>query len=784
MEDYIKELVENLTRELIRAAEAYYNGLPPVMSDASYDNKLNLLYSLEKKYPQYKLANSPTQNVGANVISSIERVKHDKKQLSLDKAYSYDEVVEFIGNNYPVVGSYKGDGLTIVLSYEDHLLVDAVTRGNGEEGERVLHAIRVSDVPQVIPFGGSLKLRCEAIIPKAKFEQIAEVFEERGIKPPGSARNLVAGTVRSLNSDVARERGVELKAFELLSIKGICSYRIYQLPVEHPLCFRDFEEWEYKKLYPKADDYQMVYQGTIDDVADIEDNGKRMKLLDRIFTILNIHLPLDYKARSLSVSDVVVLDYQINGVNNSEAYFVNGLGFKRLDFDFSPALNLFTSDYHSRRFLTSQGFTCIPYELLFDKDDVARFMGEVTAIRDDIEYDIDGIVFMVDRENVKKSLSCTATHPLYAIAYKFPNKGKVSTVSEITWQPGMFALTPVVTVDPPLLFDGICVSKATAHNLNFLLGKSDKGEVVRPPIKADRSTEVFIERSGDVIPKITEVYFNSAAVEFEQQLEELYPKTCPACGATTEIYGVDLRCTNPNCIGKLKAKLSNMVSRNCLDIRGFGEKTIDVLVDQGFIKSPQDIFTLQEHKAKILLLDGYGEKKVSKLFKEIKATRDVPLHNVIASLCIPFVGLETARNLVPLLSNGLVDLLTLTEDDYLKIDGIGEVIARNIVDFVNSEDRYLILCFLYNGLGLTSQKENIKGTSLAGKTFVVTGTLFDERSAVETLIRQNGGKVASSVSSKTDFLVVGDKPGKSKLTDAEKYNVATITGDELLSMIA
>jgi NAD-dependent DNA ligase len=791
MDEYIKELMWNLSMELLGASDAYHNGLPEVLEDASFDNKLNLLDCLEKRYPQYKFGGdgselngivSPTEAVGANIVSSVEGVKHDKIQRSLDKKYTVNEIVEFIDGNYPVVGSLKADGLTIVSDYKQ-LLVDAVTRGNGIEGDRVLHTIRASNTPAAIPFKGRLKIRSEAVIAKEKFNQLVEKMATENVKKPKSARSLVAGTVRCLNSDVARERGVELHAFELLSIDDVCSYRIFQLPIEHKLCFRSFKEWEADGLYPKAEDYRMVYQGMAS-AMNMDNENNHIDFLNELYSDLNIKKPVDYKTRSLAISDVIVINYIEKGKNISVAYIVDGVGFKKILFDCAPAMNALTSDYFSRKFLESLGFSCIPYVLLNSDDEVKKYVDNVTKLRemDVLEYDIDGIVFSIDSIEKRNSLGYTAHHPLGSISYKFANKGKVSSVEEIKWQSGMFALTPVISIDPPLDFNGVTVTKATAHNLFFLLGKNEKGEIVRPPIKADGSTEVFIERSGEVIPKITEVYFNPDSVEF-CSLDELYPKTCPECHEPTEISGVELKCTNPNCVGKLKAKLRNMVSRNCLDLQGFGEKTIDILVDKGFINSIQDVFSLQEYKNDLINLDGYGTKKVEKLLKEIKLASKAPLHNILASLCIQGVGPEVSRSLVPILTNGLIGLFTVNEEELMAIDGIGEVIARNIKEFT-SVSKNNIISYLYNGLGVTPLKtEDKPASTLVGKTFVVTGTLFEDREAVESLIRINSGKVTSSVSSKTDYLVVGENPGKSKVAAADLFNVVKITGEQLLIMI-
>lgn len=789
MDEKIKELMYNLSMELLKASEAYYNGMQSGLSDADYDNKLQLLAALERKYPQYKLGGegsglvSPTEQVGSKPIGSLEKVEFDTKQLSLDKRYSIEEVIDFIGDNYPVTGSYKADGLTIVCDYNE-ILKDAVTRGDGFEGFRVLHTVRYSDVPAAIPFKGKLKVRCEAVIPCNKFQELVNEAEEKGEKPPKTARNLVAGTVRCLEPSIARDRGVELHPFELISADFGDRYRVYQLPIEDSLCFRSYEEWVDHRMVPKAEYYNEVYTGIIEPDTDLNENNNHLKFLNDLFRKLNLDHPGDYKARSLSVSDVVVLDLFENGEYISYAYFVDGLGFKRIQFECSPAYEMLESDFKRRQFLEEQGFSCVPYRLLRCEEEVRQYYEEVTALRESgcLDYDIDGIVFAIDNIAKRRELGCTSTHPLYSVAFKYPNKGKVSTVSNITWQSGMFGLTPVITVSPPVSIGGVTISKATAHNLSFLLGKNDQGVIVRPPIRADGSTEVEILRAGEVIPKIGNVFFNSDC-EVIVDYDTLYPKVCE-CGSPTIVSGVDLLCTNPSCPGKLKARLINMASRDCLDIEGFGEKTVNMLVDKGIVRNLQDIFQIDEYRNEIIQMEGYGPKKVEKLLKEIRATANAPLHKVIASLPIKGVGLETARAISTVLPDGLSDLLSITKDDLREIEGVGDITAANIVEFV-AQSKDLIYCYLYNGIGLASDRKEgeSKSNILANKTFVVTGTLFDDRATVEDLIRRNGGRVVSALSRKVDFLVVGENPGKSKLDAAEQHSVEQISGDELLKMI-
>lgn len=666
-QNYVKELMQGLYTELKEASRAYYNGREELMPDAVFDDKLSLLASLEQSYPEWKQENSPTEQVGFGGTSDfLEKVKHPSKMLSLDKRYDIEEVADFFDGMYPVVGSLKGDGLTVVLTYEDHILVDAVTRGNGETGERILKAARTFvNVPEWIPFAGKLILRAEAVITRQEFERI--VSEGGEYK---NARNLASGTVRNLDPNVVATRHVEAHVFELVEI--------------HP-----------------------------------------------------------------SVEDVIPEAIQV-------------------------------SDVAQREWLHwSQGFSCINYKLLKDKSEVIEYYKCVEDLRESYRYGTDGIVFCTDSLEKKTELGSTSKYPLYALAYKFPNKGQVTAVNSISWQAGMYSLTPVVSVDQ-IDFDGVSVQKATAHNLAFVLGRDAKGSVVRPPIVPGCS--VKIERGGEVIPKIAEVFFEGTEVSDYEEAD--YPKNCPVCGAPTKVSGVELVCTNSNCTGKLKAKLRTAVSRDALNITGIGTKAIDMLISKGFVKQMADLLELEQFRSDIIRQDGYGEKKADKMIEEIEKAKQMPLANVIAALCIRGVGLEVARQITALMPNGLIDILSLEREDLLQIDGVGEVIADNIQDYLQNEDNvWFIASLIQNEFGTKVVTEKAQSEKLAGLSICITGTLSVDRNTMENFIRQHGGKPTGSVSGKTSYVVIGDSPGASKVTKAQKLGVAMISEDELRNLI-
>lgn len=795
MSQYVNELMESITKELLSVSRSYYNGVESGMTDAVYDDRLSLLASLERKYPEYKHANSPTEKVGYGPISnSLEKVNHPKKLLSLDKRYDINEITDYFKGKYPVVGSLKADGLTIGITYRngslkgsEALLMDAVTRGDGEVGERVLNQVRATNVPTTIPFRGELVIRCEAVIPVATFNKINSLLaDENKFK---TCRNMAAGSIRNLDPNIVAKRGIVLKGFELVSVKGECTnedtYYIYQMTddlLSYGLKFFDYDFWIKQGEKPTIDRYELVYKGKYDGQG-----------LEKIYQLLNVgKKPEGYKGTSLSVSDVVIIERWVDGKPDRKACFVDSFGFKQLEDFGDPDVtdnissdcipqDVLTSDYAQRQWLQSLGFDMVDYKLLNSPEEIIEYRDYVSGLRETgYEYDTDGIVYCVDSIPLKKSMGTTAKHPLSALAFKFPNKGQTSEVLSITWQQGMFSLTPVVTISP-VEFDGVTVTRATAHNLNFILGKSAEGNVVRPPILP--GCQVRIERGGEVIPKISDVFYTDKSVE-DTAIAELYPSVCPVCGHSTFIEGVDLICGNHYCPGKIKACLRAIVARGCLNITGLGEKTIDLLMAHGYIKELFDLFRLRDYRVEMMKLDGLGEKSVDKILDEIEKAKLSPLPNLIASLCIKGVGLEVGRILATKMPNGLPDIFKITKGDLLKLDGIGEVTADNIISYVITNKSAIFIANLikYGYVG-TMSVVTTRHQPIAGMTFCITGTLSKERTFFEEIIRNYGGKVTSNVSSKTTCLVVGVEPGASKMEKAKEHNVNIITEDGLLRMV-
>lgn len=668
-DEYIQDLMEGLYTSLKEASRAYYNGLDEVMDDAEYDDKINLLASLERQYPEYRKEDSPTVTVGyGGITGTLDKVIHPQKMLSLDKRYSMDEIISYFKDMLPIIGSYKADGLTVVMTYEDHVLRDAVTRGDGITGERIIKAARTfSNVPAWIPFSGKLIIRAEAVITEEQFQNINDQLDI----PYKNARNLVSGTVRTLDSNVVAQRNVQAYVFEVIECE----------PTD------------------------------------------------------NDRLP--------------------------EAFF--------------------DSDYCQRNWVTEQGFECVNYELLNNEEDIMHYYDKVKEYRSHKEsYGTDGIVFCVDDLQRKLALGVTAKYPLYALAFKFPNKGQVTTVREILWQAGMYSITPVVVTDP-IEFDGVTVQKATAHNLAFVQGLNADGRPVKPPIMP--GCQIKIERSGEVIPKIAEVFYEGTDIAAYSSVD--FPHRCPVCGADTIQKGVDLICTNNHCTGKLKAKLRTMVSRGALNISGIGDKCIDMLIEKQYICTLTDLFSLRERREDLLKEDGYGIKKVDGILREIENAKNTPFPNVIAALCIKGVGVETGRVLVPFMPHGLIDLLNIDYSCLVKADGVGNVLADSILAFVSDMDNInLISTMIHCQIGSNvSMPDHVTSDALRGKTFCITGTLSSDRNSMEDFIRQHGGKPTGSVSKKTDFVIAGSNPGKSKMNKAEEYGITVITEDDLYSML-
>jgi len=423
-------------------------------------------------------------------------------------------------------------------------------------------------------------------------------------------------------------------------------------------------------------------------------------------------------------------------------------------------------DRHSKTLdaLNAAGFKVNPnHKLVHSMDEVWAFIQEWEGKRDSLPYEIDGIVVKVDRTGLQDELGFTGKAPRWAIAYKYAARGGVTKLENVRWQTGRTGkLTPVAEL-APIPIGGTTVRNATLHNLD---------EIRRLGVKI--GDWVRVERGGDVIPKVVEV--DKDHPRGENEIED--PVKCSVCGSkVVRAEGeVDYRCVNADCPAKLLGTILHFASRGVMNIDGMGDALVTQLTERGLVKNVADIYKLT--KADLLTLERMGDKSAQNILDEIEASKKLPLERVIYGLGIRMVGERTAQFLAEHFGS-MEALEQATVEELQNVDEVGPRIAESIVEFFSiPANRKLVERLGQAGLAFKGKKKE-RGTKLAGKTFVLTGTLQKyTRDEAKKMIEDAGGKVTGSVSKKTDYVVAGADAG-SKLDKAKELGVAVIDEREM-----
>jgi len=658
-------------REKIRHHEYRYYVLDdPEISDANFDKLMNELKRIEAEHPKLVAADSPTQRVGGKPREGFVKAKHSSPMLSLDNAYSEEELRDWERRVHEVSGrtdleymcELKLDGMSLALRYSDGRLERGITRGDGSTGEDVTSNVRtVRSIPLSIPkdklkkagIPADFEVRGEMLMPLAAFRNLNEERERQGLAVFANPRNFTAGTVRQLEPSITAQRRMDFFAYLLL---------------------RDGQTY------------------------------------------------FDRQSKAMDA-------------------------------------------------LTLAGFKVNPNrKLAKNLDEVWKFIQSWEAKRESLPYEIDGIVIKVDRTAWQRELGFTGKAPRWAIAYKYAARGGVTQIEDILVQVGRTGkLTPVAALKP-VPIGGTTVSRATLHNMD---------EIERLGVKIGDWVEV--ERGGDVIPKVVKV------VEDDKEhprgdKQFVMPEHCPVCGGNVvRTPGeVDHRCVNANCPAKLQGTILHFASRHVMNIDGLGEALVNQLSERGLVKNVADLYKVT--KDDLLQLERMGEKSAENVLAEIAASKKLPLERVIYGLGIRFVGERTAQFLAE--HFGALDaIMKASAEELEEVNEVGPRIAESIVEFFADEhNRKLVGDLRKAGLTFTGQKKK-KGTKLAGKTFVLTGTLARHtRDEAKKMIEDAGGRVSGSVSKKTDYVVAGSDAG-SKLDKARELGVAVIGEEELKALV-
>jgi DNA ligase (NAD+) len=397
-------------------------------------------------------------------------------------------------------------------------------------------------------------------------------------------------------------------------------------------------------------------------------------------------------------------------------------------------------------------------------EQVWTFIEQEETKREKLPYEIDGIVVKVDRTALQDELGYTGKAPRWAIAYKYAARAGITQIEGVLWQVGRTGkLTPVAMLKP-VPIGGTTVSRATLHNMD---------EIERLGVKIGDWVEV--ERGGDVIPKVTRVVEDKDHPRGHKVFH--MPEKCPVCDTkVVRTEGeVDYRCVNANCPAKLRETILHFASRGVMNIDGMGEALVNQLSDRGLVKNVADIYKLT--KADLLSLERMGDKSAQNVLDEIEASKKLPLERVIYGLGMRFVGERTAQFLAE--HFGSMDaLMNAGEEELQQVNEVGPRIAQSIEEFFREKkNRQLVEGLRAAGLTFTRAKKE-RGTKLAGKTFVITGTLTRPRDQVKKMIEDAGGRVSGSVSKKTDYVVAGSDAG-SKLNKAKELGVNVIGEKDL-----
>ncbi|CAO6127903.1 Lig NAD-dependent DNA ligase (contains BRCT domain type II) [Candidatus Pelagibacterales bacterium] len=669
----LKEYKEKITL-IEKLNKAYYNNDKPLVLDAEYDKIKKDILDFEKKNPEIADKDSPTKKVGFAPSEKFSKVKHLVPMLSLDNAFTKDDVEDFLKKirnylNYKkdtaieLTAEPKIDGISASLIYKNNKIIRGLSRGDGEYGEDITeNLLTIKDIPQIL-HGESIdkefEIRGEVYIGKKDFEKIKDDF--------ANPRNAAGGSLRQKDS-------------------------------------------------------------------------KKTALI-----------PLKFFAHSIGDIDEKKFKTHINFLN-----FCKKIGFK---------INPLTKTFGS-------------------VDELIKGYLHIEQIRSSLDYDIDGIVYKVNDLTLQKRLGSLSSSPRWAIAHKFSSEKATTIIRKIEIQVGRTgALTPVAKLDP-VNVGGVLVSNATLHN---------EDEIIRKDIRLNDT--VIIQRAGDVIPQVVEVIKSKRD---KNSKKFIFPDKC-LCGRpavkdyneTSKKLDVVKRCTDTgfNCEFMAREKIKHFVSKEALDIEGFGKKIVEDFWSLNFIRLPQDIFTLEFKK--IEKLEGWGELSVSNLKTAIEKSKNISLAKFIYSLGIRHIGQENAKNLSRYFVS-IKNFLKLCNPDLLmneinsldEIDGIGETQVESLIHFFKDKKNNKVVHELSKILNIQDFIEKKIDSFFSGKNIMFTGGFSTmSRSEAKSLAETLGAKILSSVNKKLDYLVIGlSKPTKNKVDKAKELGVKIIEEKEWLKL--
>ena len=788
-------LVERLRRAIDVHDRRYYELDDPLIADAEYDVLYEALADIEARFPHLASSDSPTRRVGGDPLTRFEKVRHPQPLLSLGNAFDEDDVRAWYdrcvrtlekeaGITAPpaVIAELKIDGLAVALTYVDGVLTTAATRGNGFEGENITRNVEtIRAIPLGIPRTGSesieaprrIETRGEIFLRKRDFQKLNDGLAERGEKVFANPRNAAAGSLRQLDPRVTASRPLSFFAYavgpvdgdvaesqsELLSKLGELGFPIDPHvsrfeSIDEAIAFctewavkRDELDYEIDGVVLKIDDFGL--QEVLGYVSNAPRWAVAFKFPAREATTRLLDIVVNVGRTGAIKPEAVLEPVNIGDVAESQSELLSKLG--ELGFPIDPHVSRFESI-----------------------DEAIAFCTEWAVKRDELDYEIDGVVLKIDDFGLQEVLGYVSNAPRWAVAFKFPAREATTRLLDIVVNVGRTGAIKPEAVLEPVNIGGVTVSQATLHNEDYIVSRDIRiGDAV------------LVKRAGDVIPQVVKPIPESRTGAEE---EWRMPTHCPACGTELERLAdeADYYCVSIDCPAQFIRLVEHYASRGAMDIEGLGSKMAILLVEQNIVAHLSDIYRLTADD--LLTLEGFGPRRAQNLLDGIKRSKDRPLSRLLFGLGIRHVGKTTAELLVARFASldeiGRADIETLAD-----VEGIGPVIAESVVDWFRKDDnRRLVRELEELGVNVdrTPEEEPVTvadDSPIAGKVFVLTGTLPTlSRTEASNLIKQAGGKTSSSVSSNTDFVIAGASAG-SKLEKAEALGISVLDESELLRLL-
>ncbi|WP_373018078.1 NAD-dependent DNA ligase LigA [Muriicola sp.] len=661
-----EEKIKALRKELHDHNYRYYVLDSPVISDYEFDMKLKELQTLEEAHPQFRDESSPTMRVGGEVTKNFNTVVHQHRMYSLDNSYSREELQDWVQRIQRILGDseveysceLKYDGASISLTYENGHLVQALTRGDGFQGDDVTTNVKtIRSVPLQLRgnFPQKFEIRGEIILPLEGFQKMNEQRIREGEDPYMNPRNTASGSLKLQDSALVAERPLDCLLYALVG--------------------RDLGASTHFELLSKAREW----------------------------------------------------------------------GFK----------------------IPSEAALCRSLEEVF------TYLDHWDLHRHELPYETDGVVIKVNKLQQQEELGYTAKSPRWAIAYKFKTEQAVTVLEKITYQVGRTgAITPVANLSPVLLA-GTTVKRASLHNADQI-AKLDIRE----------GDTVMVEKGGEIIPKIVGVDVSKRP---QDSSPTEYITHCPECSTPLERKEGEAQHFCPNSTGcppQITGRIQHFISRKAMDIEGLGGETVELLFKEGLIRNYADLYTLT--KEQVVPLERMAEKSAENLIRGIAASVEIPFERVLFALGIRYVG-ETVAKVLARAYKNIDALMEASEESLMQVNEIGGRIAESVVSFFREEkNREIVERLKTYGLKFSLSEEQLQNQTdkLKGKTLVVSGVFENlERTELKKLIEDNGGKVSSSISSKTSYLVAGNNMGPSKRSKAENLGVPIISEAEFMALI-